>query len=165
MGGKGSGPKRGRPKGCSYPCGTHQKFRYHHYIGEQPCQPCKDAHAAEKRAKYVSRPRKAPKPRKDDVHRQMVREYKFAAGACMDCGLVVDEQTIVCFDLDHRDPQEKSFTISYEIGNKSINEMRDEINKCDVVCRNCHAIRTHKERHWAVRRNQAPCEPTLFDVS
>jgi len=148
-----------------YPHGTVARYQYHWIHGETPCDLCKQAMREYKRARYKPKPRKAPGPRKDDIHRQMVREYKFAAGSCMDCGLIVDERTIVCFDLDHRDPQEKSFTISYEIGNKTINEMRDEINKCDVVCRNCHALRTHKERHWAVRRSKTTCAPTLFDIT
>jgi hypothetical protein len=155
----------GRRPSPNKPCGTVERYRQHMNRGEQPCQPCKDAHAAYKRETYIRKPPRPKAPNLSDVHRQMVRAYKFAAGACMDCGLVVDDRTIVCFDLDHRDPQQKSFTISYKIGSVSINALRDEMSKCDVVCRNCHAIRTHKERHWAVRRNGTSCEPSLFDVS
>ena len=159
MGGKGSG----RP--CQAPCGTWAKYLNHIKLGQTPCEACKQASRDQSRARYKPKKRKTPGPRKDDIHRQMVRQYKYAAGSCMDCGLIVDERTIVCFDLDHRDPQKKLFTISHEIGNKPINEMRDEINKCDVVCKNCHALRTHKERHWAVRRSKTTCVPTLFDIT
>ena len=103
------------------------------------------------------------------MNRALVREAKFAAGSCMDCGLVVDDRTIVCFDMDHRDPLQKSFTISRQMQKATANEMRDEIAKCDVVCRNCHAIRTHQGQHHKLQgksiRTQTDDIPTLFDVA
>lgn len=63
-------------------------------------------------------------------------EYK--GGKCSDC---LGKFPIVCYDFDHREPSEKSFTIAAEMG-KPIEELKKEAGKCDLVCRNCHAIRT-----------------------
>jgi hypothetical protein len=84
-------------------------------------------------------------------------------GACMDCGLIIDERTIVCIDFDHRDPQLKSFTISQRMGRGHISDLIAEMDKCDAVCRNCHAIRTHEGKHYLNRREQPVMQETLFD--
>jgi hypothetical protein len=148
-------------KRAKAPCGTRAAYQWHRRRQEN-CTVCKQAntnHYAAKRPKTV----KIIKVPKGQINRQMVRQFKFDAGSCMDCGFIVDERTIVCFDLDHRDPQTKSFTISYEMDSASPNDMRDEIAKCDVVCRNCHAIRTHEAKHHLVRREKTTTHLSLFD--
>ena len=155
MGGKGSGRK---PYAA---CGTRAAYQRHRKRGEN-CATCKAANTAHYAAK---RPRKsrAPGVKKGDVNRQMVRRFKFDAGSCMDCGLVVDDRTIVCFDLDHRDPADKSFTISYVIDKVSPNDLRDELQKCDVVCKNCHALRTHAGKHYLGTVKLCDSHLSLFD--
>jgi hypothetical protein len=55
-------------------------------------------------------------------------------------------------DFDHRDPTRKSFRLtSGGAMLTSIARLEDEIAKCDVVCANCHRVRT-----W--RRQQADLE-------
>jgi hypothetical protein len=60
---------------------------------------------------------------------------------CADCG-----QTFApwVMDFDHRDPKTKSFSLA---AGKVLLKPRDillaEIAKCDIVCANCHAIRTY----------------------
>ena len=44
-------------------------------------------------------------------------------------------------DFDHRDPSKKSFTISRAML-KSRQALLTEVAKCDVVCANCHRLRT-----------------------
>lgn len=155
MGGKGSG----RPK-QAFPCGTVQRYRQHRRKGEH-CASCLVAANEHSRQRYKPKTRQ-PKIRKGAVNRQLVRQFKMDAGSCMDCGMEVNEQTIVCFDLDHRDPQTKSFTISYVIDNADPNDVRDELEKCDVVCKNCHALRTHDGQHHLVRRGEQHTHLSLF---
>ena len=46
-------------------------------------------------------------------------------------------------DFDHVDPETKRFTIGRDGWNKrTIIDLREEIAKCEVVCANCHRIRT-----------------------
>lgn len=61
---------------------------------------------------------------------------------CKTCGLT-DHR---CLDFHHRDPQEKSFTLS-QARHKTMAVIEAEIAKCDVVCANCHRI-----AHWTERR-------------
>jgi hypothetical protein len=45
-------------------------------------------------------------------------------------------------DFDHRDPTKKSFAIGHALL-VSRPKLIAEIEKCDVVCANCHALRTY----------------------
>lgn len=56
---------------------------------------------------------------------------------CMDCG----NDDIKVLEFDHRDREEKIANISRLVGNSNFQTLKDEIPKCDVVCRNCHIIR------------------------
>jgi hypothetical protein len=96
-------------------------------------------------------------------NRETVREEKLRRGACMDCGLIINERTIVCIDFDHRDPQQKSFQISDMIGRVKCSVFIEEMAKCDAVCRNCHALRTHDKQHHLVSRTTVMNSLTLFD--
>lgn len=60
---------------------------------------------------------------------------------CVDCGI----KDIRVLDFDHL--RDKSYNVS-ELANfqSSIERIKDEIAKCEVVCSNCHRIRTHNRR-------------------
>jgi len=61
---------------------------------------------------------------------------------CMDCG----EKDPVVMELDHRNSKEKKYTISSLRRIKvPIEELIEELDKCDTVCVNCHRRRTAKE--------------------
>ena len=72
-------------------------------------------------------------------------------GKCVDCGYGAH---LAALEFDHRDPSQKKFTISGGSGiAKTWNVLVEEAKKCDLVCSNCHAIRTymqHEERIQAV---------------
>jgi hypothetical protein len=56
-------------------------------------------------------------------------------GGCIVCG----ETEYVCLDFHHLDPNEKEFNIGRALrGEKSLEMLRDEIAKCEVLCANCH---------------------------
>ena len=155
MGGKGSG----RPLA---PCGTVAKYKAHRKKGEN-CALCKEAMRLYGKARYVPKPKKPAKLSRLQQNKETVRNEKLRRGSCVDCGLVIDQRTIVCIDFDHRDPQQKSFTIAYEMGRVDCSMLIEEMSKCDAVCRNCHALRTHKDKHWLVCRDIKELAPSLFD--
>jgi transcription elongation factor Elf1 len=59
-------------------------------------------------------------------------EYKSAL-KCACCG----ETTSVCLDFHHRDPKQKDFGLS-SFGTRSWELIKAEMDKCVVLCKNCH---------------------------
>lgn len=107
-----------------------------------------------------------PKPRERRIkgpQKQLSDRLKIERGHCADCHLVIDEYSVVIIDWDHRNPQDKAFTISRKLNRVSDTDLLIEIGKCDAVCANCHRYRTHLGKHHLTRRNQQPdTQPTLF---
>lgn len=59
---------------------------------------------------------------------------------CDDCGL---HYPSVCMDFDHRDPKQKVIGIAQAVNRGwSWEKLQTEIDKCDLVCSNCHRMRT-----------------------
>ena len=58
---------------------------------------------------------------------------------CTDCGYEEDGDVL---EFDHLPQYEKSFTIGSAVSNKGIDTLLKEIEKCEVVCANCHRKRT-----------------------
>ena len=57
---------------------------------------------------------------------------------CSCCGLEYDGKNGAVFDCHHRDPAEKEFGIgSHQYIDPVL--IREEVLKCDLVCKNCHA--------------------------
>ncbi len=71
--------------------------------------------------------------------------HEIKSGPCADCGGVFDP---ICMDFDHRPGEVKAFNLSagYKV---SHDRQLAEIAKCDVVCANCHRLRTHRQRNHA----------------
>ena len=63
---------------------------------------------------------------------------------CMDCGKKYPHYVM---DFDHRDKKKKLTSISLMIGvhRYSKTKILEEIDKCDLVCSNCHRIRTYSQ--------------------
>ena len=69
-----------------------------------------------------------------------IREYKESFG-CIDCG---EKYPYYMLDLDHITNDKKFSVSSYRSYTSDINVIKDEISKCEVVCANCHRIRTYQ---------------------
>lgn len=59
---------------------------------------------------------------------------------CKRCG--IDDLPLACYDFHHLNPALKDFEISKMAG-KKWSQIEKELDKCVVVCKNCHAILTH----------------------
>lgn len=68
---------------------------------------------------------------------------------CADCGGAFEPHQM---DFDHRNPSLKAFRLTAGSAMlKSRVALEDEVRKCDVVCANCHRVRTwkrHAQRHF-----------------
>lgn len=71
---------------------------------------------------------------------EWLRAYKLSQG-CADCGYRAHWAAL---EFDHP-PGTKSFTIGGNV-RRSYDQLSSEIAKCDVVCANCHSIRTANRR-------------------
>lgn len=58
---------------------------------------------------------------------------------CADCQ---ESYPPYVMDFDHRDPSTKVADIGYFLKLQSWKRLEEEISKCDIVCSNCHRIRT-----------------------
>jgi hypothetical protein len=73
-----------------------------------------------------------------------VKDYKESKG-CLECG----EKDPIVLELDHRDPSVKKFNVSDATRRGfSMKNIMLEVEKCDVLCANCHRRRTHKQFGW-----------------
>ncbi len=54
--------------------------------------------------------------------------------ACRYCG----ESDPTCLDFHHRNPKEKEFLLSLAVARASLERIKAEVAKCDVLCANCH---------------------------
>jgi hypothetical protein len=79
---------------------------------------------------------------KEHVRRQKMKP-------CADCG---NSYPYYVMDFDHRPGEEKKFEIADFLATKVVSNyaaVDAEIAKCDVVCANCHRVRTHLRRAFS----------------
>ena len=74
-----------------------------------------------------------------ETHKQRHRKHKQLAvnslgGCCSICG---HEFPLCCYDFHHKNPKEKECEIRFSGSNTRILK---ELNKCILVCANCHRI-------------------------
>lgn len=79
-------------------------------------------------------------------NRELIATYKVAVG-CVDCGYNVNS---VALEFDHRFNDGKPFSGKQRsiasMMYSSLDKIFEEIEQCDVVCANCHSIRTFSRR-------------------
>jgi 5-methylcytosine-specific restriction endonuclease McrA len=73
------------------------------------------------------------------VNKQWAIDYK--GGKCESCGLV--PEYLVVLEFHHKDMNEKEFNISKESSlclDSFQKKVKDELDKCILLCANCHRI-------------------------
>ena len=76
---------------------------------------------------------------KKQIAKDWVYQYKVNHSACADCGVSYPPYVL---DFDHL--KDKSFGISraLQLG-LELDKIKQEVKKCEIVCANCHRIRTY----------------------
>lgn len=73
-------------------------------------------------------------------------EYKKTI-RCIECG----EDHVACLEFHHTDPQAKEYNVAQLArGTYSISRIQKEIEKCVVLCSNCHRKLHYDEKHAPV---------------
>jgi hypothetical protein len=81
--------------------------------------------------------------------RKFLADYKIKEG-CKDCGYKEHHSAL---EFDHVKGK-KVLNVCFS---KSIGQAMKEIKKCEVVCSNCHRVRTYRRIY--------PCKPDIFDAT
>lgn len=64
-------------------------------------------------------------------------------GKCQKCGY---HQNLSALEFHHRNPEEKEFQLDIRtFANTSLEKLKKELDKCDLLCSNCHAEHHHPE--------------------
>jgi hypothetical protein len=80
--------------------------------------------------------------RNQEFARQYLKEHP-----CVDCG----NDDIRVLDFDHRRAKIRNVTSGIHKG-WTLERLKEEMDKCDVRCKNCHAIRHMEENNcWRVQ--------------
>jgi hypothetical protein len=82
-----------------------------------------------------------PETDRDRKRRIKYQLFIQLGGACKDCG--AKDLPLCCYDFHHRDPFTKVFDIADGLSRASLKRLQVEVEKCDLICANCHRIRTH----------------------
>ena len=111
---------------------------------------------------YCSRSCKNNSPKRKYDQRPRTRrlrdEYnKLKDKPCMDCGNRFPPE---CMDWDHRDETTKINSVT-RLVLRTPATLQAEIAKCDLVCSNCHRIRTQKRKREKKEMAQAQDKPKM----
>jgi formate-dependent nitrite reductase cytochrome c552 subunit len=110
---------------------------------------CANCHRVRTQASWIGRPRKGDYKAPSAARRAALWKVRADLLAelrnvpCADCGCRFPKAAM---DFDHRDPSDKSYTVSRMLFRTSTEEVLREAAKCDVVCANCHRMRTYQRR-------------------
>lgn len=98
------------------------------------------------RRSYLKLQKKIFKRRKE--RRQDKRQFiiDFKTGRC--CELCGYSKCIEALEFHHKDPKKKLFKIANG-WDRSFKVLREEIDKCRILCRNCHA-----ELHYNLKKRK-----------
>lgn len=142
-----------REKTCSRCASIKPETEYHFTTGRlRRCTWCKACESQRKREYYANpanKQRHRERQKKwTDSNLALRRRYnadrkdaidEIKSVPCKDCG---NRYPPYVMDFDHRNPDDKLFNISTGKA-KRWEVVLAEIAKCDVVCSNCHRIRSH----------------------
>lgn len=78
---------------------------------------------------------------KDRQRALKAKAVAYKGGKCVDCGI---EDHPAIYDFHHLNPDEKEFTIAHKKQYTFNEEIKKELDKCVLLCSNCHRKRHTK---------------------
>lgn len=71
---------------------------------------------------------------------------RYLGGKCSNCGIEITENNYCIFDFHHIDPSEKEYGIAHLFNNCSEEKLKAEVDKCILLCTNCHRLEHNKNK-------------------
>lgn len=97
----------------------------------------KQAHKKE----WVKRNRDWVNERRQRISRERkIMLIQQLGGKCDKCSLEYNGRNGAVFEFHHDDPEIKLFGLGKQLTNKSFAVLKDEADKCQLLCANCHQI-------------------------
>lgn len=134
--------------------------------GDRGFQPyCKPCNAEQKREWYQRNKVKVIAASRTRKHREVERKRSWIAAylsqhPCVDCG----ESDLIVLEFDHL--CDKTDNISRLIQDGAQVRLEAEIQKCEVVCANCHRRRTARQYNsWRLRGGRLVDQDARFSPS
>jgi transcription elongation factor Elf1 len=85
-------------------------------------------------------------------YKKYILKYKKLYGKCFLCGWNKHSEIL---QFHHLKKDEKRFRISSgHIGNYNLDTIKKEIQKCQLICPNCHHWIHYKERKWFTKESK-----------
>ena len=75
---------------------------------------------------------------------EIMQRYKEDKG-CSDCGGKFPHYVL---QFDHKPEYDKVANVNQVLKNFGLERAWEEVSKCDVVCGNCHLVRTYNRNPW-----------------
>jgi hypothetical protein len=129
-----------------------------HGVFQSWCRECRKAYSRQRDQAKRDAGTPARKWRGYQEARALVDQIKVERG-CADCGYRTHPAAL---DFDHLPGTEKHTTVANLIAFGQTAKIMAEIEKCEVVCANCHRIRTHERQRLGLSKVGRPRKATNF---
>ena len=73
-----------------------------------------------------------------------IKAIEYMGSICVDCSTKYPDKPYVIFDFHHLQPNSKDFDWN-ELRLRTWHDITAELDKCVLLCSNCHRIRHHNE--------------------
>jgi hypothetical protein len=120
--------------------------------------------------KHLERNRMAEKRRRTNgrllSHANMKKRGRCALHPIYNAGqeLTVTSKNLPMFCWDHLDRNQKTSNVAKMLGKKDEETIQREINKCQLLCHNCHHMKSIEQGDHKSIEKQKTKHQTLFDL-
>lgn len=73
-------------------------------------------------------------------HKRKIELMEYKGNSCKHCGQEYNGKNGAAFDFHHRVPKDKLYSMGGKLTEKPLDELKKEVDKCDLLCRNCHSV-------------------------
>lgn len=90
---------------------------------------------------------------------RVIIAHRMLGNKCSHCGLLKSKAKDKKFEIDHINPEEKSYTVTDMLKSLPWEELEIEIEKCQLLCGECHKKKTfpHMGKHGMTRMYRKGC--------